>query len=132
MDPASFAGPPIDVRLGGVSVAGRIDFILNNTAVVFTPNLPLPVNSTVSVTLLPATDLFGNAEGAGTSYTFYTLDFEPPVVNTVSITPLQTSVLAGTNISVAADLAAASDVAYVEFLVNGESRLGLSRNRPTH
>ena len=118
VDPARFAGAAIVLSLGGVAVSGRIDFILNNTAVVFTPNAPLSPNASYQVTVRAASDVYGNTQAAGQSYVFNTLDTVPPQIQ--QLTPSATTVFEGSSLSVSANIGTASDVAAVEFLVNGQ------------
>ncbi len=119
IDPSQFAGPAIAVLRNGTGVGGRVDAILNNTAMVFTPAAPLAPNATYQVTILPAADVFGNVQSTGSLYTFSTLDTEPPVIVALSA-PGGTTVFEGSTIAVTADVGAASDVAFVEFAVNGQ------------
>jgi hypothetical protein len=120
IDPSRFGGSAIAVSRGGTGVTGRVDVILNNTAMVFTPAAALVPNATYQVTILPAADVFGNVQSTGSLYTFSTLDTEPPVIVALSA-PGGTTVFEGATISVTADVGAASDVAFVEFVVNGQS-----------
>ncbi|HXH06729.1 MAG TPA: carboxypeptidase regulatory-like domain-containing protein [Vicinamibacterales bacterium] len=118
IDPARFAGTPIELTLGGAAVAGQIAFALNNTVVVFTPAAPLQANATYQVTVRPAADVFGNLQAQGLSYAFSTLDTQAPQVR--QLTTAATTVREGATVSVAADVSGATDVAFVEFFVNGQ------------
>jgi hypothetical protein len=62
IDPARFTGPAIAMRVGATPVAGRIDVILGNTVVVFTPNLPLVEDTVYQVQVQAATDPAGNTQ----------------------------------------------------------------------
>jgi hypothetical protein len=118
VDPAKFAGPAIVLSAGGAPISGRVDFILNNTAVVFTPNAPLAANASYQVAVRPASDVYGNAQSAGPSYSFNTLDTIAPSIQQLS--PSATTVFEGSSLTVSASVGAATDVAAVEFLVNGQ------------
>jgi hypothetical protein len=120
IDPSQFAGPAIAVSRNGAAVIGRVDAILNNTAMVFTPAAPLVPNATYQVTILPAADVFGNVQTTGATYAFSTLDTEPPVIAAL-LAPGGTTVFEGAAIAVTADVGAATDVAFVEFTANGQS-----------
>ena len=122
VDPARFAGAPVWVLLAGQPVSGQVSFILNNTVLVFMPLVPWPPNATVTVTLAAATDLFGNRQPSGESYTFATLDSVPPVLQALTA-PSGTVVLAGTTARVVAVLPVVGDVDSVEFAVGGQVRL---------
>ncbi|MFN8491312.1 MAG: carboxypeptidase regulatory-like domain-containing protein [Caldilineaceae bacterium] len=123
IDPTKFATPtqPITVSLNGAPVAGRIDFILNNTVIVFTPNKPLSSNATYRVTLQPATDLFGNKQASGDTFTFTTVDLVAPVIQELT-SSAGTTVRVGASTAIVATLEPAPDIAQVEFFVNGQSR----------
>ena len=118
VDPTRFAGAAIGLSLNGVPVAGRIDFILNNTAAVFTPAAPLSANVIYQVTVRPAADIYGNVQPAGANFTFNTIDTQAPVIRQLSAD--RTSVIEGASVNVTADLGTTPDVAFVEFLVNGQ------------
>jgi PKD repeat protein len=117
IDPARFAGAPIVLSLNGAAVSGRTDLILNNTVVVFTPHARLLPDAVYQISLLPATDLFGNIQPTPVPFTFATLDTQPPVIRTLTAAGGET-VFDGTTAQITADLAPAEDVAFVEFSVN--------------
>ena len=119
IDPARFAGPAIVLSRNGTAVSGRLDFVLSNTAAVFTPQAPLSPNATYRVDVLPASDVFGNIQSASLSYTFATIDTEPPIVQSLTAAG-GSSVFQGSTATINADLGGATDVAFVEFLVNGQ------------
>ena len=119
IDPARFAGPAIVLSRNGTAVSGRLDFVLSNTAAVFTPQAPLSPNATYRVDVLPASDVFGNIQSASLSYTFATIDTEPPIVQSLTAAG-GSSVFQGSTATITADLGGATDVAFVEFLVNGQ------------
>ena len=83
IDPEAFTGPSITLTSGGVPVDGRVDMIIGNTGVVFTPNLPLGQDIVYQVAVLPATDPSGNSQADGLAYEFSTTDSTPPVVQGV-------------------------------------------------
>ena len=118
--PGALSGPAIGLSKGGVPVAGRVDFILSNTVVVFTPAALLAADALFQVDVLPVTDLFGNTQAAGLSYSFATLDTVPPALESLTA-PGGTEVLEGSTAQVTADVGAAIDVAFVEFFLNGQS-----------
>ena len=109
-------GPAIEVRLGGSLVPGNIEAILNNTALVFTPGTALQPNAMYQVTVRPATDVFGNLQAQGTTFSFATIDTLAPVIQQLTSDP--SSGFEGSSLAVTAHLTA-SDVASVEFMVNG-------------
>lgn len=118
IDPARFGGAAIVLTVGGAAVSGRIDFILSNTSVVFTPTAPLSANASYQVTVRAASDVYGNAQSQGLSYSFSTLDTVPPPIQ--QITPSAATVFEGSSVTISANMGAATDVAAVEFLVNGQ------------
>lgn len=120
VDPTKFVGPAVVLSLDGAPVAGRIDVILSNTVIVFTPAAPLLANRTYRVDVAPASDLFGNVQPTPLSLTFATLDTQPPVIQALTRAGGATTVVQGTTASIIADLGGATDVAFVEFLVNGK------------
>ena len=82
--PAQFTTPAIVLRHAGTDVAGRLDYILNNTAVVFTPNAPLASDTAYQVDIVPATDRFGIRQTGGEVYNFETVDLIAPVLRALS------------------------------------------------
>ena len=116
INPAAFTSPAIAVSLNGSPVTGTISSILNNTALVFTPSQSLLANATYSVLVPPATDVFGNLQPQGLTFSFSTLDTLAPVIQNVIAAP--TSAFEGGTVNVSAQVDAA-DVASVEFLLNG-------------
>lgn len=117
IDPAAFIGPAIEVRRGGVAVAGSVASILNNTAVVFTPGAPLEPNSTYDVFVRQAADVFGNAQAQATAYSFSTIDTIAPVIQALGADA--PAAFEGSSVAVTAHIDEPGDVAAVEFLVNG-------------
>ncbi|MGB2715170.1 MAG: Ig-like domain-containing protein [Vicinamibacterales bacterium] len=117
INPAAFTGPAIVLTLNGAAVGGTITPVLNNTALVFTPSQALQANATYSVTVRPATDVFGNIQAQGLAYSFSTIDTLAPSIGSLVATP--TSAFEGSTVSIVAQIAGASDVATVEFLLNG-------------
>jgi len=116
--PAAFAGDAVELTLEQGPVAGRVDMILGNTAVVFTPDLPLAVDSIYRVTVRPATDLSGNLQAEGLTYEFSTTDRTPPVVDALILSNNGTVVQGGVG-TVGAGAGSAFDVAWVDFYLNG-------------
>lgn len=118
IDPTAFSDSAITLSRGGVPVVGRVDAVFGNTGLVFTPTYPLVVNGAYQVDVLPATDLSGNRQISGLSYQFSALDRTPPVI--ASLAPSNNgTVIEGSTASVAVNLGGASDVAFVDFMVNG-------------
>jgi hypothetical protein len=124
IDPDKFADREraIIVSLNGSEIAGEVAYILENRAMVFTPAAPLVANGNYQVTIQPATDLAGNPQSQGRTYSFATIDLQPPVIATLTASP-GTTVRVGTTAVITAELEPAPDVAFVEFFVNGTSRL---------
>ena len=116
-DPSRFVGDAVSLSLNGVPVAGRIDFALSNTTIVFTPAAPLSPNAAYTVRVQPAFDVYGNAQAQPSSYTFSTLDTIAPTIDALSAAG-GASVKVGQTATVTATVAAA-DAASVDFLVNG-------------
>ena len=117
VNPAAFSGAAIDLRLNGSSVAGVVSFVLNNSVAVFTPSVPLQPNSSYDVLVRPAADMFGNLQAQGSSHSFSTLDTLAPVIQALVADP--PSAFEGSAVAVSAQIADPSDVASVEFLLNG-------------
>ena len=80
IDPARFRAPPFTLSGPQGAVAGRLDFILGNTALVFTPNLPLAEATTYRVQMSAAVDAAGNTQSQDLDYTFTTTDRTPPQI----------------------------------------------------
>ncbi|WP_211360494.1 carboxypeptidase regulatory-like domain-containing protein [Geobacter argillaceus] len=118
IDPAAFSGPAITLSRGGAPVAGRVDAIFGNTGLVFTPTYPLVESGAYQVAVQPATDLSGNRQQSGLTYSFSALDRTPPVIAGLSPSNNGT-VIEGSVASVSVNLGGASDVAFVDFMVNG-------------
>ena len=117
--PAQFGGPAIVLWLDGVPVVGQLAFLFGDTVAVLTPAAPLLPNRTYSVTLAPATDLAGNRQVSGLTQTFATLDVVAPIIQALTAVGGPT-VTAGDIATIVADLGSADDVAFVEFLVDGQ------------
>ena len=116
IDPAKFAGPAIAVTGPSGAIAGRIDVILGNSTVVFSPQFPLLENATYQVQVLPATDLTGRQQASGLTFSFSTTDRTPPAIT--SLVPSSPTVIENTSVQVVAT-ASVTDVAFVDFFVNG-------------
>ncbi|HEY6871526.1 MAG TPA: carboxypeptidase regulatory-like domain-containing protein [Geobacteraceae bacterium] len=118
IDASAFSGAAITLSRGGVPVAGRVDPILGNTGLVFTPTYPLVENGQYHVEVQPATDLSGNRQATGLSYDFSALDRTPPVIS--ALTPSNDgNVIEGDKATISANVGSNSDVAFVDFMVNG-------------
>ncbi|MGE3957098.1 MAG: Ig-like domain-containing protein [Vicinamibacterales bacterium] len=117
VDRTRFAGVPIAVTGPQGPVAGRIDYLLSDTVVVFTPNVPLSDTARYGVTILKATDLAGNAMAADTSYVFDTTDRTPPAIVSLAVDGGAVAVQ-GTTARARATLAE-TDIAVVDFFLNG-------------
>ena len=115
IDPTKFVGPAITVTGPSGALDGRIDVILGNTTVVFTPQFPLLEDATYQVQVAPATDLTGRQQAAGLTFAFSTTDRTPPAIT--ALAPSRPTVIENTIVDVAAT-ASVSDVAFVDFFVN--------------
>jgi len=80
IDPARFSGAPIVLTGPAGVVAGRTDYLLGNTTVVFTPNLPLAEDASYTVSVQRATDLSGNTQASALTYQFTTTDRTAPQI----------------------------------------------------
>ncbi len=118
VDPAGFAGPALTLATGVVAVAGRVDLVLGNTVAVFTPERPLSEATTYHVAALPARDLAGNTQAAGLAYDFSTTDRTPPGIDALVLSGGGQVIQGGTG-TVAVQLLGVSDVAFVDFSLNG-------------
>ncbi len=116
IDPARSATPAVTVTGPQGPIDGRIDFILGNTAVVFTPTRPLDEDTTYRVQVSPATDLSGLTQAAGPDFTFSTTDRTPPQL-ALLVADNQGRVIEYTTSRVTATVAA-GDVAFVDFYIN--------------
>ncbi len=121
IDPARFTGPAIAMRVGATPVAGRIDVILGNTVVVFTPNLPLVEDTVYQVQVQAATDPAGNTQPQPLSYTFATTDRTAPQISSL-VAAGDATVVENTVTSVVAS-AGSADVAVVDFFINDQPAL---------
>ena len=119
VNPDAFSGNPIELTMDHAPVEGRVDMILGNTAVVFTPDLPLAQDAIYQVTILPATDLSGNAQTAGVTYDFSTTDSTPPVARELILSDGGTVIQGGVG-TATADIGTAFDVSFADFYINGE------------
>jgi hypothetical protein len=119
VNPNAFSGNAIELTMDQSPVEGRVDMILGNTAVVFTPNLPLAQDTVYQVTILPATDLSGNAQAAGVTYEFSTTDSTPPVAQDLILSDGGTVIQGGVGIA-SADIGSAFDVSFADFYINGK------------
>ncbi|MEQ1871485.1 MAG: carboxypeptidase regulatory-like domain-containing protein, partial [Vicinamibacterales bacterium] len=119
VDPARFRGPPVTLTKGAAVVAGRTDFILGNTAVVFTPTLPLDENASYQLQVGPATDLSGNEQAAALTASFSTLDRTPPQVVALHAAGDGTVIENGIT-TVTADVGSGHDISVVDFFINDQ------------
>ncbi len=117
IDPAKFAGVPIEVTGPQGPVAGRIDYLFSNTVVVFTPNLPLLDTSRYTVKVLKATDLTGLVGANDLTYAFDTTDRTPPAIVSLTLDGGPTAVQ-DTTVRARAGVAE-TDIAVVDFFLNG-------------
>jgi hypothetical protein len=120
IDTAAFRGPPslLVTGVSGAPVPGRLDFILGNTVVVFTPDAALAPDTIYRVQAPAARDLSGNVQAAGLDYTFGTTDRTPPVI--AGLTASNGGRVVENGIAtVAAEVGAQHDVLLVDFFLNG-------------
>lgn len=118
IDPGALSGPAIVVTRNGSTVMGRTDMIFGNTGMVFTPTYPWAENTAYHVEIQPVTDLSGNRQTAPVTFDFSSLDRKPPVI--VGLNPSNGgTVIEGSTGSVTVDLTGTSDIAFVDFMVNG-------------
>ena len=117
IDPARFAGPALAVTGPQGAVAGRLDYILGNTAAVFTPNLPLAEAAQYRVTMSAAADAAGNRQAQDLDYTFTTTDRTPPRILGLAAANSGT-VIEDTATSVTATVDLSHDVAVVDWYLN--------------
>jgi 5-hydroxyisourate hydrolase-like protein (transthyretin family) len=117
--PAAFPTPAVQLLRGTTPVDGRIDFILGNTVIVFTPNMPLDEDATYRVIAGAATDLSGNKQPQGLDYTFATTDRTPPQVIALTAAGDGTVIENGLT-EVTATVGDTHDIAYVDFYLNDQ------------
>ena len=118
IDPSKFRGPPVIVTRGGVPVAGRTEYTLGNTTIVFTPAAQLAENTEYQVQVEAATDLAGNEQPLGSSCVFRTLDRTPPAIAALRPARDGTVIENGTT-QVVADVGTSHDISVVDFFING-------------
>lgn len=126
IDPTKTQGTAIAVTAPSGPVAGRIDYALGNTVVVFTPTIPLADETTYQVHVAKLTDLSGNTQAQPLDFSFATTDRTPPTIAGLSGPP---TVVESGVAQVVADVGAAHDVAFVDFLLNG-TPVATSRSAP--
>jgi hypothetical protein len=127
-EPIDPVASPLVLTQGGTPITGRTDYLYGNTVIAFTPTLPLADGTTYRVQLAPAVDLAGNAQAEGLDFTFATTDRTPPLISAVA--PVSGStVIENTIARVRPDFGGASDVAVVDFYLNGLPA-GSSRTAP--
>ena len=116
IDPTKFAAP---FALNGPqgTVAGRLDYLLGNTVVVFTPNLPLAENAIYTVTMSAAVDRAGNAQPQDLQFVFSTTDRSPPQILEL-VAANNGQVIENAITSVVANVGVSHDVAVVDWFIN--------------
>ncbi|HEX4914144.1 MAG TPA: Ig-like domain-containing protein, partial [Vicinamibacterales bacterium] len=116
IDPAKFRVP---FALNGPqgTIAGRLDYLLGNTVVVFTPNLPLAENALYTATLSAAYDPAGNAQAQDLQFVFSTTDRSPPQILALNAAN-NGQVIENAIASVVADVGVSHDVAVVDWFIN--------------
>jgi len=119
VNPNAFSGNAIELTVDQNPVEGRVDIILGNTAVVFTPDLPLAQDTVYQVEVLPATDLSGNVQTEGVTYEFSTTDSTPPIAQKLILSDGGTVIQGGVG-TASADIGSAFDVSFADFYINGE------------
>ena len=117
IDPVRFSGPPLIVTGPGGAVAGRLDYTLGNTVLVFTPNVPLADDAAYRVVMRAASDPTGNFQAHDLDYTFTTTDRTPPQVLALTRAGGST-VVENTTATIAAEVGALHDVAVVDWYIN--------------
>ncbi len=127
LDAGSVAADSITVTGPDGPVAGRVDVILNNTVVVFTPLAPLAPNALYGVKVASVRDRAGNSLAAQPTRSFATIDTLPPAVTSLSLPDGARTIEARpiTLTAVSPDV----DVARVEFFADATS-LGTVTARP--
>jgi hypothetical protein len=128
VDPAKYRGPPIRLTYTGTpdgqgtgeqtEVLGRTDFLFGNTVVVFTPARPLAEDRAFTARLEQAFDLSGLAEASPRTLTFSTTDRTPPQLAGLAASN-NGKVITNSFVDITADVGTSSDVALVDFFVNG-------------
>ena len=114
---SGFTGDPIALTGPDGAVAGRTDYLLGNTLIVFTPNAPLKEDAAYTATVQPAKDLAGNQQPAAVSFQFRTSDRTAPEI--VDLIPANGGLVVEDGIAkVTADVSTSNDVAVVEFSIN--------------
>jgi 5-hydroxyisourate hydrolase-like protein (transthyretin family) len=111
--------PAVQLLRGATPVEGSVDFILGNTVVVFTPNMPLDEDATYRVIASAAMDQSGNKQPQGLDYTFSTTDRTPPQVLSLVAAGDGTVIENGLT-EVTATVGNTHDVAYVDFYLNDQ------------
>ncbi len=127
IDPASVTQNAVTVTGPEGAVAGRVDLILNNTVLVFTPNKPLSTNAQYGVTLGTVRDRAGNSLAPPASRSFATIDTIPPTLSSLSL-PSGARTIEARNITLTA-VSPDVDVARVEFYAD-TAILGTATARP--
>ena len=116
IDPVRFRGPPLVVTGPAGAVAGRLDYTLGNTVLVFTPNVPLADDAAYRVVMSAAADPAGNTQPQDLDYTFTTTDRTPPQI--VALTLEGGTVVENTTATIAAQVGPLHDVAVVDWYIN--------------
>jgi Bacterial Ig-like domain/Carboxypeptidase regulatory-like domain len=118
IDASAFSSDAVVITDGQTNIDGRIDIILGNKVIVFTPAWPLALDTQYHVTLPAATDLAGNVQAQGLEYDFSTTDNTPPVVQSLTLSDDGSVIEEGIG-SVSVNMEGAYDVAFVDFYING-------------
>jgi hypothetical protein len=119
VDPARYGTtPPVTMREAGTRIDGRIDFTVGDTTVVFTPLRPLAEDRVYEVVIAAAADRSGNRQAEDRVFVFSTTDRTPPVVTALEPVGGPTVIEQQTK-QVVASVGTWSDVAFVDFFVNG-------------
>jgi hypothetical protein len=117
IDPARFHAPAFTLTGPQGAIAGRLDYILGNTVLVFTPNLPLAEASAYRVQMSAAVDAAGNSQPQDLDYVFTTTDRTPPQILGL-VAANNGAVIENTTASVTANVGASHDVAVVDWYIN--------------
>ncbi|MDD2853093.1 MAG: carboxypeptidase regulatory-like domain-containing protein [Desulfuromonadaceae bacterium] len=116
-DPSAFTGQAISMTGPAGAIEGRVDTILGNTGLVFTPKYALASETAYSIAILPITDLSGNSRPEQ-SYLVTSADRTAPKV--LGLTPNRASVIENGSVDVMPTLSLNSDVAMVDWYLNGQ------------
>ena len=128
VDRSKFSDHPIALTGPNGTVPGRLDYILGDSVLVYTPNLPLAENTVYQVQVEAATDLAGNQQATGLAYQFATTDRTPPQI--LELVPANDGkVIENGTTTVEAKVGPNHDVLFVDFYLNG-SLAAVDRSAP--